>query len=83
MRSMNCFKCAIIGIYLMYCSSGVVSKDLDEPKLLEQKQWLDAEMEKILEQRKQMELLDKVQCFSLFNVDGFFYFYRHAVKGEK
>lgn len=36
------------------------AKDLDDPKLVEQKLWLDAEMEKILEQRKQVELLEKV-----------------------
>lgn len=28
---------------------------------MEQKLWLDAEMEKIIEQRKQVELLDKVK----------------------
>ncbi|XP_067928518.1 kinesin-like protein KIF27 [Watersipora subatra] len=35
------------------------NKYSDDPKLLEQKLWLDAEMEKVLEQRKQMELLEK------------------------
>lgn len=35
-------------------------KEIDDPKLTEQKQWLDVEMEKVLEQRKQMEALEKV-----------------------
>ena len=41
-------------------SSVLGDKEFDDPKLAEQKQWLDAEMDKILEQRKQMEILDKV-----------------------
>ncbi|KAF6031922.1 KIF27 [Bugula neritina] len=40
-------------------SSVLGDKEFDDPKLAEQKQWLDAEMDKILEQRKQMEILDK------------------------
>ena len=32
----------------------------EHSRLAEQKQWLDMEMEKVLNQRKQMEILDKV-----------------------
>ena len=44
-----------------YFFSSSANKDIDDPKLMEQKLWLDAEMEKILDQRKQMELLEKVK----------------------
>lgn len=45
---------------MMAASLSFSVKDLDDPKLVEQKLWLDAEMEKILEQRNQVELLEKV-----------------------
>ena len=55
--------------FVFYSSSA--SKDIDNPKLMEQKLWLDAEMEKILDQRKQMELLEKVKIKTGNN--GFFF----------
>lgn len=44
-----------------YTYSSSAHKEIEDPKLMEQKLWLDAEMEKIIEQRKQVELLDKVK----------------------